>query len=285
LQKGQYLDRDFVWTVSAMTPKPPEEQAVLNELLRFEIDKTHQSLFETGKSLSTAFVTYLSLVALTVLLVYGKVEDNVQLPLLSIKVSKDLAGAVTLLLSQIVQVWLISLMNLRSFLGFLLNDQLKQRFDRGSLDLWYLQYPSPFDSVQFLINAIPGKGGDFVSWLLVTAYSFMVGFVPIGLSYVIARTADFPASLKYPWLITNTVLNLSVMAGMTRAAFQLRFEQTTVRTRTRLYSEIDERKREVEEMLRKTEDNYKRIQELLANQGGDAENRVIDQNKTEGNPL
>jgi len=253
-----------------MTPEPSEAKSLVNELLQFEIDKTHESLFEAGKSLGTAFVTYLSLVALTALLVYGRVEDNVELPLLSIKVSKDLAAAVTLLLSQIFQIWLISLMNLRSYLGFRLNDQLRQRFDRGSLELWHLQYPSPFDSVQFLLNAIPGKGGDFVSWLLMAAYSFIVAFVPIGLSYIIARNANFPASLKYPWLITNTLLNFSVMVGITRAAFQLRFAETRVRTRARLYSEIDETKRDVEEtkrqaeeLLRQTEENQKKIQELV----------------------
>jgi hypothetical protein len=62
-------------------PKPPEGEPVSNELLQFEIDKTHESLFETGKSPGTAFVTYLLLAAVTALLVYGRVEENVELPL------------------------------------------------------------------------------------------------------------------------------------------------------------------------------------------------------------
>lgn len=33
-------------------PKPPKAEPALNELLQFEIDKTHESLFETGKSLA-----------------------------------------------------------------------------------------------------------------------------------------------------------------------------------------------------------------------------------------
>ena len=135
----------------------------MNELLQFEIDKTHESLFETGKSLGTAFVTYLLLVAVTALLMYGRVEENVELPLLSVKVGKDLAAAVTVVLCQIVQIWLISLMNLRSSLTDRLNFQLRDRFDRGSLESWYLQYPSPFQSVLFLMTAIPGKFGDFMS--------------------------------------------------------------------------------------------------------------------------
>jgi len=95
-------------------PKPAEGGSELKELLKFEIDKTHESLFETGKSLGTAFLTYLSLVALTALLVYGKVEDTVEVPFLFVKVSKELAAAITVLLCQIVQIWLISLMNWQS---------------------------------------------------------------------------------------------------------------------------------------------------------------------------
>ena len=241
--------------------EPPEAEAVLNELLQFEIEKTHETLFETGKSMGTAFVTYLSLVALTALLVYGRVEDSVELPLLSVKVNKDLAAAVTVLLCQIVQIWVISLMNLSLSLIDLLNYQLRQRFDRGSLESWHLQYPSPFHSVQFLINAIPGKFGDFMGWLLSATYSFIVAFFPIGLSYVIAGRANFPASLKYPWFITNTILNFSVMFGMTVAVVQLYRAETRVRTRTRLYSELDKTVKEVAAQAQEVQEQWQEVQE------------------------
>jgi hypothetical protein len=82
-----------------------------NEWLTFELEKTHQTLFQAGKALGKAFLTYLSLISLTALLVYGRnIEDSVSVPLLGLKVNKDLAAAITLLLCQVVQIWVISLL-------------------------------------------------------------------------------------------------------------------------------------------------------------------------------
>lgn len=248
-----------------VTERPTTAEAVSKQLLQFEIEKTHKSLFETGKSLGTAFLTYLSLVALTALLVYGRVEDTVEVPLLSVKVNKDLAAAITILLCQVVQIWVISLMVLRSSLTDLLSDQLKERFDRGSLESWYLQYPSPFHSIQFLINGLPDKPSAFISWLLSLAYSLIVAFLPIFLSYVIVRNAQFPASLKYPWLVTNTILNFSVMIGISRASLRIYYAEKRVQTRTRLFSELtrlDERTKEVNEQLRRGQELREEIQKL-----------------------
>jgi hypothetical protein len=59
-----------------------------NELLNFEIDKAQQSLFEAGKSLGTAFLTYLLLLSLTALLIYGEsIENNGPIPLLTLKLN------------------------------------------------------------------------------------------------------------------------------------------------------------------------------------------------------
>jgi hypothetical protein len=80
------------------------------ELQKFEIDKTHQALFEGGKSLGTSFLTYLSLLSLTTLLVFGNNvggSEGVAVPLLGLKVSRELAAAISLLLCYVVAIWLL----------------------------------------------------------------------------------------------------------------------------------------------------------------------------------
>jgi len=195
--------------------KLPEVDVARNELLKFEIDKTHQSLFETGKLLGTALLTYLSLLCLTVLLVYGKnVEDSVSVPLLGLKVGKVLAAAVTLLLCYVVHIWLISLLALRASLSELLLSQLSDRYDRGTFESWYMQYPSPFQSVQFLIEILPGAQSTLVSWTVYLAYAAISGFLPFYLSIVIAKTPNFPGGLKTVWAVTITILNTLVIVAM-----------------------------------------------------------------------
>ncbi|HVS80912.1 MAG TPA: hypothetical protein VHE60_04195 [Pyrinomonadaceae bacterium] len=203
--------------------KLPEIDVLRNELLKFEIDKTHQALFEAGKLLGTSFLTYLSLLCLTVLLVYGKnVEDSVSVPLLALKVSRGLAAAVTLLLCYVVQIWLISLLVLTTSLSDLLCSQLIDRYQRSTFESWYMQYPSPFQSVQFLINILPGKQSTLVLWVTYIAYSVISAFLPFYLSYIIGKTPNFPAALKTPWAVTITILNSSVIIAMFGALTYMR---------------------------------------------------------------
>jgi len=146
----------------------------------------------------------------------------------------------------------------------LLNDKLKERFDRASLESWYLQYPSPFDSVRFLIKALPGKPGTFVAWSLALAYSFIVAFLPIGLSYAIVRTANFPVSLKYPWLITNTMLNFCVMVGITGALVQRHRAERRIQSRTRSLSELT---RKLQELAAELQEHKRTATQITQSEG------------------
>jgi hypothetical protein len=239
--------------------KPPDTGAMANELLRFEIDKTQQSLFEAGKALGTAFLTYLSLLSLTALLIYGKsVEDNVSVPLLTLKLNKDLAAAITLLLCQVVQIWVISLLLMTSSLTDLLCSKLKERYERVTREAWYLQYPSPFHSIQFLIDSLPGKQSTLYGWLIYTTYSIVVAFVPYYLSTVIGRRPNFPPALKTPWILTNTMLNFSVMTAMVGTAIYIwrSGREVVVRPRTKMLSELQElndKATQLEELLREVQ--------------------------------
>jgi hypothetical protein len=186
--------------------------AELNDLIKFEIDKTHQALFEAGKSLGTSFLTYLSVLCLTALLVFGTtVEEGVSVPLLGLKVTRDLAAALSLLLCYVVAIWMISLQVLTASLTTRLSTLLEIRYKRSTLDSWYLQYPSPLHSIRYLIDSIPGKYSNVIGWIIYFGYSGVSAFLPLYLSFRIGRSPNFPVSWKATWMYTTTFLNFSVM--------------------------------------------------------------------------
>lgn len=263
--------------MDALGALPSDNASLKNELLDFEIDKTHQTLFAAGKLLGTAFLTYLSLLCLTALLVYGRgMEDSVSVPLLALKVSKDLAAAITVLLCQVVQIWVISLLVLTASLNSRLASKIRERYNSRPADSWHMQYPSLFESVHFLILSLPGKQSTVVSWLVYYLYSAVVAFLPYYLSTRVGQTSTFPAALKYPWVVTNTILNASVMIAIVGAAIYLRKssqeidrseQQRAVNSRlsemrkvvAQMDAQVEEATRKVEERIRETEELQKKL--------------------------
>jgi len=233
-----------------------------DELLTFEVEKTHQTLFQAGKALGKAFLTYFSLLSLTALLVYGRsIEDGVSVPLLGLKVNKDLAAAVTLLLCQLVQIWVISLLVQNTSLTNLFSSQLRERYKRVSDDSWYMQYPSPFHSFQFLLKNTPHKQRPLLTWTVLIGYIAIVAFVPYQLARAIANGPNFPVTLKDRWLVVNTILNSLVGFAIVTTALYFRRS-----SEERASAELKERRREILVERRS----------LLASQITDLENRVAE---------
>jgi len=233
-----------------------------DELLTFEVEKTHQTLFQAGKALGKAFLTYFSLLSLTALLVYGRsIEDGVSVPLLGLKVNKDLAAAVTLLLCQLVQIWVISLLVQNTSLTNLFSSQLRERYKRVSDDSWYMQYPSPFHSFQFLLKNTPHKQRPLLTWTVLLGYIAIVMFVPYQLAIAIANGPNFPVALKDRWLTLNTILN--VLVGFAIFTTALYFRKSS---QDRAAAELEEGKRK----------RLVKRGSLLASQVSELENKVAE---------
>ena len=212
-----------------------------DELLTFEVEKTHQTLFQAGKALGKAFLTYFSLLSLTALIVYGRsIEEGVSVPLLGLKVNKDLAAAVTLMLCQLVQIWVISLLVQNTSLTKLFSSQLRERYKRVSDECWYMQYPSPFHSFQFLLKNTPDKQRPLLTWTVVLGYMAIVMFFPYQLARAIANGPNFPVALKDRWLTINTILNFLV--GFAIVTTSLYFRRSSEELAT---AALKERRREI----------------------------------------
>jgi len=89
--------------------KLEQERKEFNSFLDFELGKTHQTLFEAGKTYGSAFLTYIFLITVTAVLVFAKgVDGKVSVPLLGLQLEKDWAAGATLILSNISLLWLFS---------------------------------------------------------------------------------------------------------------------------------------------------------------------------------
>jgi hypothetical protein len=121
--------------------KTTEEQCQI-ERLDFEIDKTHQTLYQAGEQVGKAFLIYLICIGITALLIFGRgIKDEVSVPFLQLTLDKSNATLVIHILSIGVLFWYHYIVAYEQFLLFQVADLLHERYGYVSSPL-SLHYPA-----------------------------------------------------------------------------------------------------------------------------------------------
>lgn len=175
-----------------------------NDLLDFMLDKTHQTYYETGRALSHAFLTYLILVSIEILLVFGMgADENVSIPLLQVTLKRQYAAIVMLVLSCLALYWLCSLRILYFQVGYRLFDLMHERYGYPSGNLWFIQYPLPMWAVSPLVKASGISGLSVPRSLRILSNTLLT----------ILAVLNFVLPFVFIWKIGNS-LNFSVLKNI-----------------------------------------------------------------------
>jgi hypothetical protein len=122
-----------------------------DKYLEFVIEKTYASFIESEKAIAASFLTYLLLICLCALLIFGTgilAEDKVTVPLLGLVIKKSYASMIVLILTCGAFYWYTT-SSLHNYL--LLNKLLillEDYYGRFPEKPWHLRYPS------FLLSSI-----------------------------------------------------------------------------------------------------------------------------------
>src|SRR5215216_2278568 len=147
-----------------------------NDFLDFELTKTHQTFFESGKMVGNSFLTYLLLQCLTAILVFGKglsSEDYVQVPFLQLALEKHYAALILLVLTCGALYWYFSAVAYEMLLAEKLYDLLNKRYKTGWYTNLHLRYPSIYAANN--IVALYGPKPFLKLYLNVLKYGFSIG--------------------------------------------------------------------------------------------------------------
>lgn len=174
------------------------------EFTAFKIDKTYQSLYEAGKIISHAFVTYLLLIAFAMLLLFsGGIENAVLVPYLQLAINKSSAAIVILILSWGALLWLTSTYTYYMGRYYDLEKLIKARYGVDLEDTEYLHYPSP------MITFISSLGDSEMSDRRENLIGYSIGFLSILVFFII------PGCLAiWPIVRLNIVLAYKIILGV-----------------------------------------------------------------------
>lgn len=161
------------------------------DALDFEIDKTHNTLFEAGKNKSSAFSKYILLLATTSLLVFGQISgENFKVPFVDLTLNKNLAAFMLLLLSCAALYWYNMSYLKEKLLRYKLRELFKKRHCQDLESTWNVSYPSPLwipTSSSFrLPSPIAIVSSSIFDLISVISYS-----LPVVLSWKITAAYDF----------------------------------------------------------------------------------------------
>lgn len=203
-----------------------QERKEFNSLLDFELGKTHQTIFEAGKTFGSAFLTYALLLSITALLTFSKgIEGRVSVPLIQLQLDKDWAAGTTLILSNLALFWFFSAFTYLQMLEYKLWTLLNKRYSvldnityrrhlmtsTGVPSLWHLFYPSPYMSLTVPLGIVP----DVIRhlFIIVAALFATVGIYALSLYFAwrIGKATLF-------WIAVTTLLPV-VIAQLTYAIF------------------------------------------------------------------
>jgi hypothetical protein len=155
-----------------------------NEALDFELDKTYKTLFEAGKLKSSAFSTYLLLLATTSLLVFGRGNENqVKVPFIELTLNKDSASAVLLALSCIALYW-YNITHIKQWLlRVKLSSLYRVRYGKDLDTNWHIGYPTPlWIPTTSAVTPLP------LSWQITGAFN-LITFTKILISILLITPA------------------------------------------------------------------------------------------------
>ena len=199
-----------------------QERKEFNFFLDFELGKTHQTLFEVGKTYGSAFLTYIFLITFTAVLVFAKgVDGKVSVPLLGLQLEKDWAAGATLILSNISLLWLFSTYTYSQMLEYKFGGLLNKRYsieDNSTYRihlmlsgnkplLWHYLYPSLPLTVASALLILPNFLRQFS--ILILAILILAGIygLPVYLAWLINASTFFWVTIAtlVPVLISQLI--------------------------------------------------------------------------------
>jgi hypothetical protein len=219
----------------APSPQPPaanfidrleQQRREFHNLLDFELGKTHQTIFEAGKTFGSAFLTYALLLSITALLIFGRgVEGKVSVPLLQLQLDKDWAAGTTLVMSNLALLWFFSTFTYLQMLEYKLWMLLNKRYSvldnityrkhlmtsEGTPSLWHLFYPSSYMSLVVPLGVVP----DVLRYLFIILAAIFATVGIYGLSLYFAWQIG---KATFLWLTVATLLPV-LIAQLTYAIF------------------------------------------------------------------
>lgn len=172
-----------------------------NDYLDFMLGKICETYFETGKTISNAFLTYLTLLSVEILLVFGmEGDERVAVPLLQVTLKRSVAAIVVLVLSCLALYWFLSLRSIYSYhLRNKFYELLRERYGQPIEPLWnHIQYPTPLWVIAPLIKTTKNRD-----------YSTSCSSTLLSLIFVVALgICNFVLPFVFAWRIGN-ILRLS----------------------------------------------------------------------------
>jgi hypothetical protein len=228
------------------------DEQLQKELEDFEIGKTQETFFETGKQLGTALLTYLLLLCLTTLLVFGNVVPNtsteptaVKIPFLELSVAKPYAAWIILILSDMALYWFFSTAAYELVLAAKLYELMDARYKTGWYTNMHLRYPSVFSASFLITHYLPRRLGGFLSYTMsflaigggFIFHVFLTWKVSDGVAAALGIT-DWRMSL----IVVVSLLPLMPVAMAIYASQSIRLSSNTNILRKMILPEPDRRK-------------------------------------------
>jgi hypothetical protein len=195
------------------TNKWLEDQKRLNELhLDFVIDKTYKTYFEAGNNLGKAFLSYLLLMCLAGMLVFGQgVSDSVKIPFLDLTVNKSYAALIVLVISCGSLYWFMSTLMLHQMLGQKLAWMLHERYGTFTISLWKIAYPSTYSAF------IHANSADlsFITGAILIGFTILFPLVssilPVVIAWFIGKSFQLPLTFRVTLCIAILLLEIPSM--------------------------------------------------------------------------
>jgi hypothetical protein len=154
------------------------------KFLDFEIDKTQQTFFESGKVLGSALLTYLLLLCLTLILLFGNVittstnkdSNQIKIPFLDLTVNKPYASWMLLTLCDFGLYWFVCALANEMLMARKLYSLLNERYKTGWYTILHLRYPSIF-SIAIVVTQFFSKNS--ANWINYALYILSLGLTAI----------------------------------------------------------------------------------------------------------
>lgn len=196
-----------------------KKRELKEKYLDFALDKTQKTYFEAGNSLGKSFLTYLLLLCLTALLVFGKgIKDEVKIPFLDITVNKTYAALVILILSCAAFYWYISTTFLHTILGIKLRWLIYERYGVFKDNNWYLRFPSAYSSFLTVNTRPKSLFADIMLFAFSVFLLISSSLLPVLMTWLIG--GSFGLSNKYKILICIGMLLLQTPSIYVLYSFQ-----------------------------------------------------------------
>jgi hypothetical protein len=178
--------------------RPNNKGGLAKEYLDFLLEKTYKTYIEAGSNVGKAFLTYLLLISLATLLVFGwgDMENQVKVPFLELSLNKLYAATIILVLSCGALYWFLSTGVLLKMLGFKIRWLIKERYGINKANNWNIDYPSPY---RVFINMNAAHVGIITGLSFMSFFLFLIissSLLPLILAWFIGTSFGFPVKLK-----------------------------------------------------------------------------------------